>query len=234
MKTGSIYIIKNKLNNKVYIGQTTLEVRERFMSHLKPSVYKKRRTYKIYNAMNKYGKENFWVEVLEEGIPFELLDEKEIYYIHLYDSYRCGYNSTMGGDGRIINKLNNEEEVLEMAKSGKGSKEIANILGCHKATVLRTLHKIGFYYHDDVDIKLIEKLFREHKTYKEIVEITGIPLWTIQRRAVKYGINKRKNYLKYLDNLEKIKKDIKNKKTIRYIMKKYHISRETIKKIKED
>ena len=37
--------------------------------------------------MNKYGKENFWVEVLEENIPIELLDEKEI-----YGAYGCDIN----------------------------------------------------------------------------------------------------------------------------------------------
>jgi len=40
MRTGSIYIIKNTINDKVYIGQTTMTVHERFMSHKKPCVLK--------------------------------------------------------------------------------------------------------------------------------------------------------------------------------------------------
>lgn len=44
--------------------------------------------------MNKYGKENFYVELLEDDIPIDLLNEKEIEYIELYDSYYNGYNST--------------------------------------------------------------------------------------------------------------------------------------------
>ncbi len=59
MRTGSIYIIKNTINDKVYIGQTTMTVHERFMSHKKPCVLKQRSTYKLYNAMNKYGSDNF-------------------------------------------------------------------------------------------------------------------------------------------------------------------------------
>ena len=51
MKVGSIYIIKNKINDKVYIGQTTMTVHERFMVHLKPSTQKIRRNYKLYNAI---------------------------------------------------------------------------------------------------------------------------------------------------------------------------------------
>lgn len=62
-QTGSIYIIRNKINDKVYIGQTTMTVHERFMYHLKPSVHKKRGTYKIYNAMAKYGKKIFMLKL---------------------------------------------------------------------------------------------------------------------------------------------------------------------------
>ena len=68
-QTGSIYIIRNTINDKVYIGQTTMTVMERFKNHLKPSTCKQRSTYKLYNAMNKYGKENFYVETLESNIP---------------------------------------------------------------------------------------------------------------------------------------------------------------------
>lgn len=56
----SIYIIKNTINNKVYIGQTSQSVDERFREHMKPSTIKKRGNYKIYNAIEKYGKENFY------------------------------------------------------------------------------------------------------------------------------------------------------------------------------
>lgn len=66
MRKYSIYIIKNKINSKVYIGQTCQSPHERFMQHMKPSVCKQRGTYKIYNAINKYGKENFYYEVLEK------------------------------------------------------------------------------------------------------------------------------------------------------------------------
>lgn len=55
MRTGSIYIIKNTVNDKVYIGQTTMTVHERFMVHMKPSTAKLKRNCKLYNAVTKYG-----------------------------------------------------------------------------------------------------------------------------------------------------------------------------------
>ena len=147
MKVGSIYIIKNKINDKVYIGQTTMTVHERFMVHLKPSTQKIRRNYKLYNAISKYGRKNFYVETLENNVPINELNEREIYYIALYNSYYNGYNSTKGGDGRIINKIENEDILLSLAKSGIVAEDIAKHLNVNKATVFRTLHKLGFYYH---------------------------------------------------------------------------------------
>ena len=40
MKTGIIYIIKNRLNDKVYIGQTTTDIKTRFNQHCKNSTLK--------------------------------------------------------------------------------------------------------------------------------------------------------------------------------------------------
>ena len=46
-----------------------MAVKDRIAAHFKPSVAKLRGTYKLYNAINKYGKENFYYEILEENIP---------------------------------------------------------------------------------------------------------------------------------------------------------------------
>ena len=51
---------------------------------------------KFYKALREYGLENFVVSIIEL-CPVEELDEKEIYYIDLYDTYHHGYNSTPGG-----------------------------------------------------------------------------------------------------------------------------------------
>lgn len=58
-----IYIIKNKINNKVYIGQA-IDTKKRFLSHLSRS---KNNTDNspIHDAINKYGRENFYYEILE-------------------------------------------------------------------------------------------------------------------------------------------------------------------------
>ena len=115
----SIYIIRNTVNNKVYIGQTCRSVHERFMQHLKPSVSKQRGTYKIYNAINKHGKDKFYIEVLETNICADDIDNREIYYIDLYNSYNNGYNSTLGGDCKTISKVQDIVLLKQLFEEGK-------------------------------------------------------------------------------------------------------------------
>lgn len=58
-----IYIIKNTVNNKVYIGKTCKSIKERFTEHIyfaKTAEYRFKRV--LYLAMNKYGIDKFYVE----------------------------------------------------------------------------------------------------------------------------------------------------------------------------
>lgn len=139
-KYGSIYIIKNNINDKVYIGQTTNTIEERFKNHIKKSTIKSRK-YKLYNAFKKYGIENFFIEPLETNIPIENLNNKEIFYIEKYDSFDNGYNSTKGGDGRTINKQYDESKILELYKNGLSSSKISEIYNVSGITILRVLKK---------------------------------------------------------------------------------------------
>ena len=77
---GYIYKIENKLNGKVYIGQTVKTVEKRFNQHKNNSNKDYFSQIVLYKAFNKYGIENFECVELEE-IDNELLDEREKYWI---------------------------------------------------------------------------------------------------------------------------------------------------------
>lgn len=95
-----IYIIKNTINQKVYIGRST-DINRRWATHLRDA--KNGSLCKIHLAMNKLGINNFYFEVLEECEVKEL-NNREQYYIDLYNSWHSGYNN-----GNSSNFLNGED-----------------------------------------------------------------------------------------------------------------------------
>lgn len=93
--TKSIYIIKNDINNKVYIGQAS-DVKKRYQAHCKPSSASVDNDL-VAKAIQKYGKIHFWYEILESNI--ENYNEQEQYWIKCYNSIRPnGYNILPGGE----------------------------------------------------------------------------------------------------------------------------------------
>lgn len=65
---GYIYCITNLINNKRYIGKTTKDPKERFKEHCIDSYKKRCNKRPLYDSMNKYGIENFKLEILENRI----------------------------------------------------------------------------------------------------------------------------------------------------------------------
>lgn len=106
-----IYMIRNKINNKVYIGQT-IDIDNRWMQHRSRLKCENHENKHLQAAYNLYGKDAFEYVLLEECNEDEL-DEKEIFYIQYYDSYNTGYNKDFGGQGCKGYK-HSEEEILKM------------------------------------------------------------------------------------------------------------------------
>ena len=84
---GYIYKTTNLLNNKIYIGQKkSTTFKENYLGS----------GINIRKAIKKYGRNNFSVELLECCDSQQQLDEKERYYIQLYQSCEFGLNSNKG------------------------------------------------------------------------------------------------------------------------------------------
>lgn len=103
-----IYKIQNVINNKVYIGQT-INYKNRIIKHKYDLRNFKNASRHLQNAWNKYGEENFIFEIIETCLKEEL-NEKEKYYIRMYDSISDGYN--IEGGGQINKKLSDETKRL--------------------------------------------------------------------------------------------------------------------------
>ncbi len=110
-----IYKHTNKIDKKVYIGQTMQNPPEK-RQH--PSNYKNN-TY-FYNAIQKYGQENFEHEIIENNLSLKEANEKEAYQIKYYDStnHDKGYNIRLGGN----NSLLSEETKKKMSQNHRNVK----------------------------------------------------------------------------------------------------------------
>lgn len=112
---GIIYKVENKLNEKVYIGITTqyygfkgrydaggdTSIERIYNYHMRVKARNPKYTHPLLNAINKYGFDAFDVnEKFDIAFNSEDLINKEMKYIDMFNSYKNGYNQTLGGEGR--------------------------------------------------------------------------------------------------------------------------------------
>ena len=110
MNNNCVYCHTNKINGKRYIGITQNKPNRRWQNEYD---YKDRNSH-FYNAIKKYGWENFEHIILEENLTRKEASEKEKYYIRLYNTNNenYGYNITSGGDNNFTrNKLTEEQRI---------------------------------------------------------------------------------------------------------------------------
>lgn len=132
-----IYCITNLINNKRYVGKTTQSIEERFKEHCRDSQKERCEKRPLYDAMNKYGVENFIVEELEQVEDENLLSEREVFWIKELETYGShGYNASKGGDGTV---LYDYKEIIELANLGYTSQQISEKVGCCRDTIYKVL-----------------------------------------------------------------------------------------------
>lgn len=112
---GLIYCTTNLIDGKKYIGKQWQDNKHYYLGS---GLY-------LQRAVQKYGKKNFKKEILESNIyDYDLLSEREKYYIKLYDALNSDeyYNLTEGGDGVVVGRKFSEETKRKMSESAKGRK----------------------------------------------------------------------------------------------------------------
>jgi group I intron endonuclease len=190
---GRIYKIVNDLNDKVYVGQTIRTLTVRFQKHCSKSD-DLGQTMAIKKAILKYGKEHFKIELIEE-CDSSILNEREIYWINFYNSYKKGYNLTKGGQGNgHSQKLSDDDELklIDLYKEGYGTLRIAKLFNVDKTTVLNYVKKHNLKKRSSlegmVDIEAVKAYIRENKPLvNDVAEKFGIS------RCSVYNIIKKAN-----------------------------------------
>jgi group I intron endonuclease len=92
MELCSIYVVTNKINGKKYVGQTWNTLKRRWTNHVL-----NKGVIKLYNAIKKYGKENFSIELLVITHTQPIADYWEIFFIEKLNTINSGYNIREGG-----------------------------------------------------------------------------------------------------------------------------------------
>lgn len=139
-KDGVIYLITNKINGKKYVGQTIQNPKRRFRRHK----YNYDNTA-IGNAFDKYGEENFELEILEE-CESDNLNDREKYWINYYNAYEEGYNLSIGGkvlrekqNPATITNIEIAKKIIKLRKGGLKQKEIGEKINLSQIVVGRII-----------------------------------------------------------------------------------------------
>ena len=112
-----IYKATNKINGKIYIGQTIVSLALRKRKHWNHANCQKN-NYHFCNALRKYGVNGFKWQVICICPNVKSLNEQEEYYIVYYNSMEDGYNCTSGGKSNSGYRASEEtkEKLSEMRK----------------------------------------------------------------------------------------------------------------------
>ena len=181
IKEGRIYIIKNTINSKVYIGQTKVSIKLRFQNHL--SAARKGKDYVIGKAIRKYGEDKFYIELIEE-CPVEKLNEREIYWISFYNAsnYKYGYNMSKGGNVTRTTKELDNSIIIELFNSGISAYKIAKILHVGIPNITAIFKEYNIHY--GVDLQRLNDEITEKIIYLYSLGYSSLDI------SKKFNINK--------------------------------------------
>lgn len=163
---GYIYILTDTRNGKQYVGKHNGLKENYWSSGLVPN-----------RIANKHGKDMFTREILEDGITSEeYLNEREVFYIDRYDTFKNGYNATSGGEGgnswanqkteeelKKISRIKSEkmkgrtfsEETIQKMKRSHTGKKLTEE---HKKNIGKATKRRGGFPHTEKTKKYLSEL----------------------------------------------------------------------------
>lgn len=212
---GIIYAYINKINGKMYIGQT-INPEKRYNAHKSSYQNPNDKEYDslIHRAFRKYGFENFEYKILVKNIEdIEILNKLEIFFIQNYNTQTPnGYNVESGG------KNCSRPQTLEHRKK--------EIWGQSKLTEEEVIELRKAYQNKKSPTEIYNQKYKERLHYNSFLNI-----WTGRR----YGLimpevfEKGRHTKLTAEIVKKIREDKeKNKLSYTKLAEKYHISKSTV------
>jgi group I intron endonuclease len=176
------YLIKNIINQKLYVGITCHTIKQRFIRHLNDAKNHCNPTSIFHRAIRKYGKRAFRIKILKIFESKVKALKAEIYFIKKFNSkVPNGYNLTGGGEGafgikrttkekRMISERFSKPVIRGDSKIFKSMTEAAKKSNTNCSNIIRsirglTIHAAGYTWkyadNDPVELR------RQNRKYKE-------------------------------------------------------------------
>lgn len=179
-----VYKITNKVNGKVYIGQS-ISLKVRWKEHMNSLKRGDSHSILLQRAWNKYGQDNFSFEILELCTE-DMLDEIETKYILLYDSCNNGYNVESGGNRNKHLADETKQKLSDSAKERLSDPMKNPMYDKHHTSEAKSkisASKKGKSYSEDTRKKLSEAHMGHPGYNKNLTPVYCIELDTIFRCA---------------------------------------------------
>lgn len=179
-----IYVLKNLINEKVYVGQTK-NPKQRRATHFYTA--KRNIKYPLYRSIRKHGAENFSFEVIEE-CDDTVINEREQFWIVHFSSFNPekGYNLTNGGEGASNYKHTKEHRKRLMGNTfGKGhhhtvdARKRMSVARRGKSKTREWINKINKANMKAVQLIDTNGLIHSFESATEASQKTGVPRSTI-------------------------------------------------------
>jgi group I intron endonuclease len=122
MNIYSVYKATNKINNKVYIGIDKNWPTRRYAHKSKSKLSD---GFLLHKAIRKYGWDNFDWQIIYQTSDYNHLKYIECIFIEEYNSFKNGYNQTIGGEGspgKLQSDKNKIEQSLRRSEANKKSR----------------------------------------------------------------------------------------------------------------
>ena len=216
LESVGVYKIINKINGHFYIGSSDRNFKERFKEHCRyyemyTQGLKHNQHPKLWNAYDKYGIENFkieLIEILDGKNSNEILEREEYYILKLNPEYNICKYPTCGGKPNLDKKLSEEwkQHIGEKSKLYKHSEEtLEKIVKNNKKNAI----KLIFTSQHDNSIK---HYFNSWKEAGDFFKLKGSA--SLQNSYKRKGSWKEWNIEKLSEQKKKIKVFLEDEKII--------------------
>ena len=182
-----IYLIKNTINDKIYVGSSD-DIDNRWRNHKTFLANNNHHSIHLQNAWQKYGERAFIFEIIELISDKERLLEREQYYLDLYCSYEQenGYNISKFSFSPMKGRKHTEETKKHLSINNSGDKHWAygkHLSEEHKNKISSIKRKISKEQEKEV-LEYYKKLENGY----EVAKLYDVHAETIYRILRRHGI----------------------------------------------